>query len=54
MAADYPYAKVKDGTRIEFDSLLSPNYEYDMDHLNLVGATIFAKWMEERGLFRSR
>lgn len=52
MAADYPYELVKQGVRMRFDSLARPNYEYDLDHLNLVGATLFTRFAVDQGLFR--
>ena len=46
----YSYASVKAGTRMEFDVKARPNYEYDLDHLNVVGAVRFTDFVLQRHL----
>ena len=47
---NYAYASVRAGTRLEFDVKTRPNYEYDLDHLNVVGAVRFTDFVLQRHL----
>ncbi|NBW64806.1 hypothetical protein EBR44_03435 [bacterium] len=46
----YSYANMRAGTRLTFDVKARPNYEYDLDHLNVVGAARFTDLVLQRHL----